>query len=110
MQKAVQARDLDVGLAAGYLYSRKGRAIQDNPKYCANSKELMDNAITKFENASYPYLDVVSRCSKESLDVLKALELVTVRVAGQKELAGGQCSNTSVATVITPLDSHVATV
>jgi hypothetical protein len=46
MQKAVQARGLDVGLAAGYRYSRKGCAIQDNPHYCANSEELMDNVIT----------------------------------------------------------------
>jgi hypothetical protein len=52
----------------------------------------------------------VTKCSKESLDVLKAMEPVIVGAADQKELAGGQSSNTSLANVITPVGSHVATI
>jgi hypothetical protein len=66
MQKAVQVHGLDVGLAAGYRYSRKGRAIESSSHYCPNAKEFLDVAIAKFENAKFPYLDAVSRCSKIS--------------------------------------------
>jgi hypothetical protein len=108
MQKVVQVRGLYVGLAADYRHSRKGRAIQDNPHYCPNSKELMDNAINKFENVGHRFLDVVAKCFKEPLVVLKALEPLTIGPADQKKLAGGQSSNTSLATFITPMGSHAA--
>jgi hypothetical protein len=43
---------------------------------------------------------------KDLLAVLKALEVQTAGPSDQVKLAGGQSSNTSLATIVTPMDSH----